>query len=290
MSLHIAPEETINPEEFAALREKYSAYAQAQGLDADSARTPLGIFIRDEAGEIVGGLYGGYSGSWMFIDTLWLHERLRGQGYGTKLMTAIEQAAAARGITKTILGTGSFQAPEFYRKLGYSYALSLEKLVRDVDNYMMKKENIARIPDFKSDLVVECPPKPEDADFLNKALGAYNDSKVGALTTQPVLVSLRAADGTMVGGAAGGILDQTAQLALVWVDEGLRGRGYGIRLLHAFNAALARRGVRRAIGQAVGEQQLAFARKGGYRSVMQIEDYPAGYTSHYLMKDDFSAT
>lgn len=47
------------PEEMGAVAAKVNAYQQERGLDADLVRAPLGIFICDEAGEIIGGLYGG---------------------------------------------------------------------------------------------------------------------------------------------------------------------------------------------------------------------------------------
>lgn len=288
MNYTITLEKEPRSEEMGALSQKNSAYAQAQGLDADVARQEIAIFVRNAAGEIIGGIYGGYSGSWMFIDTLWLHESLRGQGYGTKLIRAIEQAVAARGIHRTILGTSSFQAPEFYKKLGYSVVFLLEKLIRDADSYMMARRDIALIPDFKTELVVECPPNAEDVKFLNTALQAYNDSKIGAFNPTPIFVTLRDAAGVLVGGALGGVLEKASQVSCVWVDEALRGQGYGTRLLQTLLQSVSGQGARVMIGPAVGEQQAAFARRVGFQTPLQIEDYPAGYTTYFILKQDLT--
>jgi GNAT superfamily N-acetyltransferase len=50
---------------------------------------------------------------------LWISDRLRGQGYGTKLMLAAEEEGRNRGCQYSTVDTYSFQAKEFYFKNGY---------------------------------------------------------------------------------------------------------------------------------------------------------------------------
>ncbi len=79
----------------------------------------LAIFVRDEEGRIVAGLTGGVWGGCCEIRYLWVHEALRGMGYGTKLMQAAEREAIEAGCAAIVLSSHSFQAPGFYQKLGY---------------------------------------------------------------------------------------------------------------------------------------------------------------------------
>ncbi|AFY70533.1 GCN5-related N-acetyltransferase [Thalassoporum mexicanum PCC 7367] len=79
----------------------------------------LSLLIRDSADKIWGGLFGITSGKRLYVDMLWLDQTIRHQGYGSKLMHMAEQEAIARGCTLAYLDTASFQAPEFYRKMGY---------------------------------------------------------------------------------------------------------------------------------------------------------------------------
>ena len=79
---------------------------------------PLGVFVRDEK-EIVAGLAGETYCGWLFVRYLWVSDGLRGRGVGRELMARAEARARDRGCHSAWLDTFSFQAPGFYRKLGY---------------------------------------------------------------------------------------------------------------------------------------------------------------------------
>lgn len=53
----------------------------------------LAFFIRDESGKIVGGCSGDNVYGSHFVGSLWVTEKLRGQGHGTNLMKAAEKLA-----------------------------------------------------------------------------------------------------------------------------------------------------------------------------------------------------
>ncbi|WP_455826656.1 GNAT family N-acetyltransferase [Pseudomonas graminis] len=81
----------------------------------------VGLLLRDPTThEVVGGLYGKISYGWLFIELLSIPDSMRTQGTGTRLMQAAEALARQKGCVGIWLDTFSFQAPGFYRKLGFS--------------------------------------------------------------------------------------------------------------------------------------------------------------------------
>ena len=71
-------------------------------------------------GVLVAGLSGWTWGACGFVDALWVEAGSRGRGLGTSLMDAAEREMVRRECRQVVLLTHSFQAPEFYRRRGYT--------------------------------------------------------------------------------------------------------------------------------------------------------------------------
>ena len=76
-------------------------------------------FVAHDDIGIAGGLLGHIRWKWLYVAKLWVDERARGQGIGTKLLMAAEDLARAGGCTGAFLDTFEYQARPFYEKLGY---------------------------------------------------------------------------------------------------------------------------------------------------------------------------
>ena len=100
------------------LRRRLHAFnVAATGID-DGAL--LVVTVRDDAGEMVAGLFGWTWGGTAFVDLLHVDEDRRGAGLGSRLLGEAEAEGRRRGCRQVVLATHTFQAPAFYAARGYT--------------------------------------------------------------------------------------------------------------------------------------------------------------------------
>jgi ribosomal protein S18 acetylase RimI-like enzyme len=131
-------ESIADPEVVRFLEDRINAFNE----DATGIRDGLDVqaVIRDDDGRIVAGIYGWTWGRTCEVDSLWVADGHRGRGLGTSLLTAVEREAARRGCTQIVLDTHSFQAPEFYRRLGYETVGVLPGYPHGYDHVTLRKD------------------------------------------------------------------------------------------------------------------------------------------------------
>lgn len=100
----------------------------------------LNIVEYDDSGNVIGGILGGTYWSWMHIDILWVDEKFRKQGIGSKLLQAAEDEARRRGAHSVHVDTMSWQAPDFYKKHGYKIISELNDIPKGNKKYHLIKQ------------------------------------------------------------------------------------------------------------------------------------------------------
>jgi len=94
-------------------------HAVAANVPPYTDHIELVVTYRDDQGRVLGGFSGETFRDWLHVIRLWVDESVRGQGIGKALMAQAEAEAIKRGCHSCYLYSGSFQAPQFYPKLGY---------------------------------------------------------------------------------------------------------------------------------------------------------------------------
>ena len=128
------------PQDVQFLEDQINAYNVAStGIGGEGDDILLAVFLRDDDGAVIAGVYGWTWGGCCEIRYLWVHADRRGQGYGRSLLAAAEREAVRRGCQQVVLDTHSFQAPDFYRKLGYEIVGVVDDYPRGHKKYYLKK-------------------------------------------------------------------------------------------------------------------------------------------------------
>ena len=91
-------------------------------------------------GKTIAGIVAGSTYDTLEIDYLFVDEEYRRNGLGTKLMKHVEDLAKSNGIKTILVNTYSFQAPEFYKKLGYKEMFVVDPCYKDYKQYFFIKK------------------------------------------------------------------------------------------------------------------------------------------------------
>lgn len=100
----------------------------------------VNLFLKDDQGNVRGGIISEICWNWLEIHTLMVDEEIRKSGYGTKLLAEVEKIALHRSCDFIKVDTLSFQALDFYEKNGYRIFGSIDNVGRDFKHYYLKKE------------------------------------------------------------------------------------------------------------------------------------------------------
>lgn len=103
-------------------------------------RETISSFVKNDSGVIVGGILGEINWNWMHIQGLWIDESIRQDGWGTKLLSEMEEYALSKNTANIRLETTTFQALGFYVKAGYSVFGELPNMPQGHTSYFLQKQ------------------------------------------------------------------------------------------------------------------------------------------------------
>jgi len=251
---------------------------------------PVGLFVKGDRGEILGGLLGDIWGGWMLVGSLWVAPSLRGRGYARELMARAHQYARAKSCTHSYLRTGSYEARPLYEKLGYSvYAELKNQPIAPHSRYFMGKvldphEHIAlHVKELA--IVMDPYPSNEAVNTVRSGISIHANAAIGLPEIEWTSHNffLRDEHGEILGGVMGNLWGDWMYIAYVWVDRALRGHGHASKMLVTAEEQAILRGCSNAFLDTFSFQARPLYEKLGYELFGVEEDHPKGHR-HFLLK------
>jgi GNAT superfamily N-acetyltransferase len=112
---------------------------------------------------------------------------------------------------------------------------------------------------------------------------AYNTEKMGKQKYRRFAVSLREGRKT-VGGIVGEVWTTVLFIQLFWIEQKLRGKDYGTKLIKAIEDEARRFGATHSYVDTMSFQAPGFYRACGYEEYGSIEGYPDNVIRHWFTK------
>lgn len=136
--LVISITDTPSPEELELIGGRLAAFNEADVGPAD--RKPLAVVVRNDLGEIAGGISGYTAWGWLYVQWLWVHEATRGEGLAGRMLAAAEGEARARGCHAAYIDTFNPIALKTYQRAGYAPFGALEDFPKGRTRTFLQKK------------------------------------------------------------------------------------------------------------------------------------------------------
>ena len=246
------------------------------------------IVTDGEGNVIAGGAAWIDRGRYMDLSHLWVDERYRNRGLGSRLFRAILRAAREKGCTLATVGLYSFQASAFCEKHGMTAFDTKRNCPKGYEHRYLSIRLDRDVPEDGQD---EAPfairsGDAEDSAFLLEKFYAYSDEQVPR--EHPYLsFDRKIADeaGDLIAGVEAGVNGWNVGYAdVIWVEEPYRGQGMGSKLLREAERAIRAHGGERMLVSAFDWQGIAFFERNGYAVTGTLDGFPKGHRFYCMEK------
>ena len=125
--------------------------------------------------------------------------------------------------------------------------------------------------------------EPKDEEAIYQGLLAYNLARLEDQSPKDIGIYDRH-DGKIIAGLIGQTHGNWLTIKYLWVDEHLRGRHIGTKLLEQAEKTAKMRGCRYCFLDTFSFQAPQFYRDRGYKEAFTLDEYPISQKRHYLTK------
>jgi GNAT superfamily N-acetyltransferase len=111
-----------------------------EGDVGPAGKVPLAVLARDEEGRVVAGISAYTAWGWLYVQWLWVDEKLRGQHMAGRMLEAAEIEAVSRGCHGAYIDTFNPKALKVYQRQGYQSFGKLADFPKGRDRVFLQKQ------------------------------------------------------------------------------------------------------------------------------------------------------
>lgn len=108
------------------MERNFLEYERSRGIDVNY--TKFSIVLKDSNSVVIGAMNAYTAFAEIYVDDIWIDSSYRGRGYGKKLLQELVNRFKGKGFNNINLVTSAFQAPEFYKKCGFTVEFVRENI------------------------------------------------------------------------------------------------------------------------------------------------------------------
>jgi GNAT superfamily N-acetyltransferase len=120
---------------------------------------------------------------------------------------------------------------------------------------------------------------------VREGLMSFNKNKANIMEPpRAIPIFMRDRTNRVLGGVGGYIYGGWLHIDFLWIEESLRNKGYGTKLLKMIENEAVRYGCKYADLDTFSFQAKPFYEKQGYTLFATVDNYPEGHSKHFLKK------
>jgi len=261
--------------------------------ELDIPTPDISLVLKDRNENIVGGVITSMLTGVMHLEVLWIDELYRGRGYGRDLVLQAESIAKAKGYPASQTWTFSFQAPEFYKSIGYKLIGIFDGYTSGITEHILLKKFESNVQAYETNGLLQhgftiTEDTSEDSmKILHEGLHKYVTKHIGGLRKKNPEVKINLVikdEGNVVGGAQAYTLLKVVHTVRLWIEEKYRNQGYGKELLSTIERIAKENGCISGLVDALSFEAPEFFQKHGYEIFGISDAYNNSILEYFLKK------
>ncbi|MFW9906261.1 MAG: GNAT family N-acetyltransferase [Candidatus Thorarchaeota archaeon] len=286
---------TPTDEEMMIVQKRLEDYKkQFPNGELDIPTPDISLVLKNSCGTIVGGVITSMLTGVMHLEVLWIDEMYRGRGYGRALVLQAESIGKEKGYPASQTWTFSFQAPEFYQRIGYKLVGTFDGYTNGItEHILLKKFKSDEKPYYVNRLSQDGFSICEDASeesmkILHEGLHKYVTKHVGELRKKNLGIRINLVakneESHVIGGAHAYTTLRVVHTVQLWVDETYRNQGCGKELLSTVERIAINNGCISGLVNALSFESPEFFQKQGYEIFGVSDAYNDSILEYFLIK------